>query len=248
MIRLFDSHILPILEKHKPKEILEIGVLRGATTLRLLYWCSKNNAHLTSVDPTGWVGDFPDNIKVSWHGFAHKDDKNINASYIESIYKQRLDKYWTCYKTISTEYLSTQYKGCDLCLIDGDHNYFTVSTELKLLDKKAESGNIILLHDISKKSYGRKDFYSDPLFIPTEWRNGKKQGVLTAIEDFMRENYNECTFKILTKKNDGLGKITQKQVYPSLIIRIADILSRFTKLKYKGKSSERVSADIYPLF
>lgn len=210
MNRLFDSHILSLLEKHKPREILEIGVLRGDATLRLLRWCSMNNAHLTSIDPVEWEGDLPDDVKAGWPGYQYKRGKDYGETRpesVEEIYRHNLDQYWTCRKTTSIDFLSNGYGGCDLALIDGDHNYYTVSNELRLLSLKAKTGDVFLLHDISRKSYARKDFYYDRTLVPLEWQDGKKQGVLTAIKDFMDKGPGTYGFKILTKKNDGLGEI-----------------------------------------
>ena len=63
-------------------------------------------------------------------------------------------------------------------------------------------------------AYSKKDLYYDPEFIPDEFKGGKRQGVLTAINDFLDSISDKklwwranCPYKfeILTKKNNGLG-------------------------------------------
>ena len=72
MHRLFESHVKVLLEKHRPKKLLEIGVLRGENTLNLLEWCAENGAHLTSLDPVQWAGDLPEELKQSFKGYKYK--------------------------------------------------------------------------------------------------------------------------------------------------------------------------------
>jgi hypothetical protein len=101
--------------------------------------------------------------------------------------------------------------------VDGDHNWYTVFNELKLIDALAQKNQIpalIYLHDISWPC-GRRDMYYNPSQIPPEFvqphsaelgitletmatqtgalkgphwalkEGGPKNGVLTAVEDFI---------------------------------------------------------------
>jgi capsular polysaccharide biosynthesis protein len=99
-------------------------------------------------------------------------------------------------------------------LVDGDHNWYTVFHELQLLDQNCKQWPVTLHHDIGWP-YGRRDMYYDPDTIPVDYRQpfrrsgivygqsalaaggvndevfnarhegGPRNGVLTAIEDFM---------------------------------------------------------------
>ena len=215
------GRIKEILDAHNPKALFEIGVLKGASTLRLLEWCSENNAHLTSLDPVRWEGDIPEDIKAPASGYLYKrgqahEQVFLIPTYIEEVYKNGLDKYWTCIKMRSLDYFKTDaFSGFDAYFIDGDHNYFTVISELNVIYEKAHTGTIVVLHDVSRNTWARRDQYYDESLIPKEFIRGKKQGVLTAIEDFLdahcekkilsfRKN-SEYSFKILSRKNDGLG-------------------------------------------
>src|SRR5206468_8132621 len=59
----------------------------------------------------------------------------------------------------------------DAVIIDGDHNYYTVSEELRLIDERAPGREIPLLmfHDIGWP-HGRRDAYWNPETIPEEQR------------------------------------------------------------------------------
>jgi len=220
MWRSFDDHILPILNSSTPTTILEIGVLHGKNTLQILEWCSTNNSHLTSIDPVGWTGDIPEHLMAPMDGYIYKrgdetlEKLTITPTGIEEVFEKGLDKNWTYYKQRSLDFLaSPDFQGYDLYLIDGDHNYFTVMQELSSIHNVSKAGDILLFNDVTGH-WARNDLYYDPEFIPKEHRNGKKQGVLTAIKDFLDQVSEKrllrrinCPyeFKMLTRKNDGIG-------------------------------------------
>lgn len=116
--------------------------------------------------------------------------------------------------------------GFDCILIDGDHNWYTVFNELRLIRERAlvRPGGFIFLHDVDWP-YGRRDLYYQPETIPAEFRHpyakkgmkrgqnalaevgglnntylnalvegGPKNGVLTAIEDFIAQNPRDYRF------------------------------------------------------
>jgi len=224
MHRLFDSHVRKILDEYKPKTLLEIGVLRGVGTLQLLEWCGENGAHLTSIDPVAWEGDIPEQFKPPFEGYKYKrgqkefDDYVMVPNGLEETFRLGLDRYWTCCKERSLDYLaSSEFHGFDLYLIDGDHNYYTVTRELDLIHKYFNPGNVLLFNDVAGNC-ARRDLYYDPEFIPAEYIGGRKQGVLTAINDFLdslsekwlwRRKNCPYDFRILTKEHDGLGVLTR---------------------------------------
>ena len=102
-------------------------------------------------------------------------------------------------------------------MIDGDHNYFTVSEELRLIGERAPGAELplLLFHDVCWP-HGRRDDYFDASQIPPSSRHpvagdaggiypgdpglrpgglpypnsaaregGERNGVLTAVEDFV---------------------------------------------------------------
>jgi SAM-dependent methyltransferase len=104
----------------------------------------------------------------------------------------------------------------DAVVIDGDHNWYTVTGELRLVAERAEGGPLplLLFHDVCWR-HGRRDDYYAPELIPESHRRpiaeggglfpgvtgirpgglpyrgaaaeegGPRNGVLTAVEDFV---------------------------------------------------------------
>ena len=60
-----------------------------------------------------------------------------------------------------------------MALVDGDHNWYTVDLELRMLAEAARREDeplpILILHDVLWP-YGRRDLYYDPTNIPSEFR------------------------------------------------------------------------------
>ena len=106
----------------------------------------------------------------------------------------------------------------DCVLVDGDHNWYTVYNELCWIEKKINPQGTIFLHDVAPP-WARRDMYYSLETIPEEYRNpcekletgvwiarqegGPRNGVLTAVEDFCRENP-KWIMTILTEHH-GLG-------------------------------------------
>lgn len=185
----FDTLIKPRLDVHNPRILLEIGVCEGATTLPLLRWCRDNDSKLISLDPVAWTGDIPDQVKQPYQDYVFKygDERatpTIAAPYLETAYKEGLFEFWDCRKITSHDYLKQTNDKFDAVFIDGDHNYYTVLNELKFIENKLNEGGSIFLHDVADK-WSRTDQYYDPRSIPDEFLYGDKQGVLTAVEDFL---------------------------------------------------------------
>jgi len=211
MEQLHSPYIEELLNLYKPKTLLEIGLLEGKHTLKLLKWCKGNNSVLVSIDPCKWVGNIPTKYLLGASNYKYrrgskKEKEAIKPIYIEEIFTLGLEKYWHCYKTLSLEYLKKNDMDFDFVFIDGDHNYYTVLHELNLMIKMLNKDGLIFIHDVTNESCKRKDFYYDKFTIPDNFVNGQKQGILTAIEDFLHQNPKYC-FDILAKEKNGLGVI-----------------------------------------
>jgi hypothetical protein len=188
-----DSIIAPLLARLQPRSICEIGIEKGRFTDSLLAFCRENHCSFTGVD----VLIEPLLVPL---GNGHE------ARYI---------------KGRSLEVLSTLPMH-DVYFIDGDHNYYTVSSELRLIVSGAGRAPFIFLHDVGWPC-GRRDMYYQPESIPAgqrhpyragvgpvpgqqeleEWglsskygdmlfsvaevEGGCRNGVRTAIEDFLKE-------------------------------------------------------------
>jgi len=81
----------------------------------------------------------------------------------------------------------------DIVFLDGDHNYHTVSKELKLLQSLMHPQSIIICDDFNGRHafkdsfYGEREEYKN-IKNATRKTESEKQGVQTAVRDFIGEN------------------------------------------------------------
>jgi hypothetical protein len=130
----------------------------------LLEFCKNNNAVLHAVDP-------------------------LPKFDVESLKKQ-YDRHFIFHKSLSLNAIP-EIKAADVFLIDGDHNWYTVFNELKLIEKYAADAErpfpVIMLHDIAWP-YGRRDLYYNPETIPEAFRKPyKKGGIRSGSPDLLEE-------------------------------------------------------------
>jgi hypothetical protein len=193
--------ILPIARKRRWEDFCEIGASTGLTSDALLVLPSIS---YSIVDPCL--------------------DADLAAKYAS-------DKRVVVRRANSLDALPTMDGSYDCILIDGDHNWYTVYNELRLIRERSllKPGGMIFFHDVGWP-YGRRDLYYQPDTIPVKYRQsfakqgivrgrselsgseginsslcnairegGEKNGVRTAVEDFVREHpsdYNFCCAQI----------------------------------------------------
>ena len=145
MHRLWKTIVSPLINEIKPKHIVEVGSEYGYTTKELLKYCNENDAKLTSIDPNPL--------------FDVDELKNRYGSKFEMLKGLSLDKL-------------PLVKDYDMILLDGDHNWYTIYHELKLIEKEFADNEfpLAVLHDISWP-YARRDLYYNPDTIPEEFLN-----------------------------------------------------------------------------
>lgn len=146
MYRFWDVLIEPALEAVGAKVIVEIGSDTGANTKNLLAFCERNDGRLHVVDP------LPKYDVAEW----------------QARYGERL----VFHRDLSLNVLG-EIEGSDAVLIDGDHNWYTVFNELRLIEERSRTLSrpfpLVMLHDVGWP-YGRRDLYYDPETIPPEYR------------------------------------------------------------------------------
>jgi len=217
MNHFWNAAIKPILDAVEPAVIVEIGVDFGDNTRNILE-TSGSRAVLHAIDPfpqpdvDQWLGRYPERLVF------HRD---ISLNVIP-----RLPQF-------------------QVGLIDGDHNWYTVFNEFRLIAEL--HGNdpdrfpVLLFHDVCWP-YGRRDLYYAHDRIPPEYRHpsarkgmrwgqsellqeaggglnaqldnalregGERNGVLTAIEDAMKQTPIDFDF-IRIPAYFGLGILTPK--------------------------------------
>jgi hypothetical protein len=183
--------MIPCLETVGARSIVEVGAFAGDLTSLLLDWAAGAGARVSAVDPSP-EGDL---LRLERE---HADLELIRETSLEALPEIPLP---------------------DVVIIDGDHNYYTVSEELRLIGERAEEADLplLLFHDVGWP-HGRRDDYFDPELIPEEYRQpiagnggglfpgdpglrpggvpyprsaasegGPRNGVLTAVEDFVSE-------------------------------------------------------------
>jgi Methyltransferase domain len=176
------------LEAAAPRSVIEIGAYAGDLTALLLDWAADSGARIIAVDPAPQ----PELARLAEE---HPDLDLIRETSPEAL--RRVPEPGAVF-------------------IDGDHNYYTVTEELRLIAEAAGDGELplLLFHDVCWP-HARRDDYYDPARIPEAHRHpiaegagifpgipdvrpgglpyhypaaregGPRNGVLTAIEDFL---------------------------------------------------------------
>jgi hypothetical protein len=182
--------MLACLDAVGARSIVEVGAFAGDLTSLLLDWAGPSGARVSAIDPSP-EGDL-----------VQLDQERAD---LELIRETSLDAL-------------PHVPMPDVVIIDGDHNYYTVSEELRLIGERARAADLplLLFHDVCWP-HGRRDDYFAPDLIPEEYRQpiagngdglfpgepglrrggvpyprsaaregGSRNGVLTAVEDFVR--------------------------------------------------------------
>ena len=187
----FGEIMQPCLDAAGTKTLLEIGSFRGELTEELLDWAKGSGAEIATVEPLP-PNDLLDLVK-----------RRPELTLIEDTGVGALESLDSLPDTI---------------IIDGDHNYFTLTQELNKIAGMSGDGPLpfLLFHDVCWPHERRDTYYAperipeserQPLGhdctispgnpglsdggLPYEWaadhEGGPKNGVLTAIEDFMAD-------------------------------------------------------------
>ena len=107
---MFTPWIKSLLEAASPRVIVEVGVAAGDTTVELLEIASRCDGTVHAIDPS--------------------PDPQFSATELKRRYGNRL----VFHQTLSLNALG-EIKEADAVVIDGDHNWYTVYNELKLLGR-----------------------------------------------------------------------------------------------------------------
>ena len=147
----WDFLIRPALEAAEARVVVEVGSEGGRHTRRLLDWCAARRARLHVVDP----------------------EPLYDVAELEAAHGERL----VFHRAPSLEVLN-RLGSMDAVLIDGDHNWFTVYSELKMLEAtQRRHFPLVVLHDVAWP-FARRDMYYAPARIPARYRRPYAQGGL----------------------------------------------------------------------
>jgi hypothetical protein len=182
--------ILAAFDAAQVRSVVEVGALFGDLTDVLVQWAAARGATVGAVDPS------PRETLVAL-AEAHPELELLRETSLEVLPRIPLP---------------------DAVILDGDHNWWTVSEELRLISERAPGAELplLVLHDVAWP-HGRRDDYFAPELIPAEARHplvgegrgiipgdsgahegrglpypksarhegGPRNGVLTAVEDFV---------------------------------------------------------------
>lgn len=138
--------IHPLLDVLHPRVLVEVGADINGVTEPLLRWARANEAILHAIDP---------DPTLSVQGLLVEHGEHLRFHCATSL-----------------DVLG-EIAYVDLALIDGDHNWYTVINELRVLARRASEDErdppVILVHETGWP-YGRRDAYHDPEAIPEAHR------------------------------------------------------------------------------
>ena len=182
--------MIACLDAARASSVVEVGAYAGDLTRFLLGWAESSGARVSAVDP------------APQEELRALSETRPELELIEATSHEAL----------------REMSPADAYVIDGDHNYFTVSEELRLIAERAAGDLLPLLmfHDVAWP-HARRDDYFAPDQIPPEYKQptveggglfpgisepqpgglpykwpaaregGPRNGVLTAVEDFLEQ-------------------------------------------------------------
>jgi Methyltransferase domain len=149
----FAPIIRRLLDAVGPSVVVEVGADRGDFTSELLEWSTGREARVIAIDPEP-------------------------AAQLLELAEHRREL--TLLQRPSPEAID-ELPPAEVVILDGDHNHFTVSEELRLLSERSASGTmpLLLLHDVGWP-HARRDTYYAPDRIPEERRQPLARDAMVA--------------------------------------------------------------------
>jgi cephalosporin hydroxylase len=149
MFPLWNDVVAPVVQAAGARRIIEVGALRGENTELMLEQLGPG-VELHVIDPLPEFDPAEHETRFGGRYVFHRD---LSVNVLGGL------------------------PPMDVALIDGDHNWYTVVTELRLLARVSREAGVPLpvciLHDVGWP-YGRRDLYYDPDNVPAEhqqpWR------------------------------------------------------------------------------
>jgi cephalosporin hydroxylase/GT2 family glycosyltransferase len=160
MYQLWDDVVAPVIDALGARRVIEIGALRGETTTRMLERLGPE-CELHVIDP--------------------------EPQFDPAEHERAFPSHYHFHLGTSHEVLPG-LPPADVVLIDGDHNWYTVYHELRMLADTAQRAGsqlpVLVLHDVGWP-YGRRDLYYEPDRIPAEFRQPYLRAGMRPGESFL---------------------------------------------------------------
>lgn len=191
MNRFWHRYIKPLIETAQPQRIMEIGADSGWNTRNLLEYCRSHGAHADIIDPAP---------RPSLH--------DVLAQFGSDEYR---------YLPLKSVAAIPQLETPDVALIDGDHNWATVYTELNLLHARAEQSGvpppIVLSHDVAWP-YARRDMYYNPDDLEASQKHPYAyRGMLPGVPELVEHGMNGVLANALHEGGPRNGVLTAIEDY-----------------------------------
>jgi hypothetical protein len=141
--------IFPCLEAVGARTVVEVGAYAGDLTALLADWTALRGGRVWAIDPAPQAGLV---------GLA---EQRAEVELVREMSHAGL----------------REIPMPDAVVIDGDHNYYTVAGELRIIAERSGDGALplLLLHDVGWP-HGRRDTYHAPELIPEEHRQPLVEG------------------------------------------------------------------------
>jgi len=139
----FRELIFALMGEAPPRHIVEIGAESGRFTAELAAWAEPRGARVTTIDPAP---------VPAVRALAEAQPRVVQLVPAHSLAALG------------------RIEAAELYLIDGDHNFYTVANELRIIHEsvtRAAIHPVILVHDIGWPC-ARRDQYYDPASLPPE--------------------------------------------------------------------------------
>src|SRR5215218_3789655 len=136
--------LLPCLDLAGARSVVEVGAYAGDLTRLLADWAAPRGARVAAIDPAPQP-------ELTALAAARPAIELVQGTSLVALQAIELP---------------------DALIIDGDHNYFTVAEELRIVGDRADGGvpPLLLFHDVCWP-HGRRDDYFDVEQIPERSRH-----------------------------------------------------------------------------
>ena len=171
------------LAGYQDPKVLAIGIHRGPTALPLIHNLSLFKGFtyvgLDIIPCELVIEQLSQYANVSLLGLDDRTGRDVILQHVNSLEWLKVNQ--------------NRKTPFDLVLVDGDHNYKTVTKELELIQAVIHPMSIIVCDDYNGRwaetdlYYSGRDEYKDNEKA-TKREESEKQGVKTAVDDFLGKN------------------------------------------------------------
>jgi predicted O-methyltransferase YrrM len=163
-----------VIASGRSPAVLEIGIDRGVTMIPLVVHLASRVGEYAVVGIDVFIQE---SLAITLQNIEHRR----GAILLQGNSLELLPK------------IVEQAMKFDLVLIDGDHNYYTVSRELAYLDRLVRNDGLVMIDDYDGKWAERDLWYADrpgyeSIATTTKQIDTEKHGVKPAVDEYLGAN------------------------------------------------------------